>query len=109
MFLFPFPSKGSPCKRLNLFLRWMVRNGDGVDLGIWDDIPKNKLVIPLDTHISRAANYLSLTNRKNPSWNMAREITEALRKIDPDDPVRFDFSLCHLTMSGKLFDSKFAV
>lgn len=109
LFLFPFPFKGSPCKRLNLFLRWMVRSGDGVDMGIWDDIPKNKLIIPLDTHISRAANYLSLSNRKNPSWDMAREITEALREIDPDDPVRFDFSLCHLTMSGKLLDSKFAV
>lgn len=105
LFLFPFPLKGSPCKRLNLFLRWMVRKGDGVDMGVWDDIPRNKLIIPLDTHISKAANYLSLSKRKNPSWNMAREITEALREIDPDDPVRFDFSLCHLTMSGKLLES----
>mgnify|MGYP001162469292 FL=1 len=102
LFLFPSPAKGSPCKRLNLFLRWMVRNGDGVDFGIWSKIPPSKLIIPLDIHISRAANYLSLSKRKNPSWKMAREITETLKLIDPADPVRFDFSLCHLTMSGKL-------
>jgi uncharacterized protein (TIGR02757 family) len=101
-FLFPAPTKGSPCKRLNLFLRWMVRGGDGVDFGIWNKIPSSKLIIPLDIHISRAANYLSLSNMKNPSWKMAREITKALKEIDPVDPVRFDFSLCHLTMSGKL-------
>lgn len=102
LYLFPSPMKGSPCKRLNLFLRWMVRNGDGVDFGIWDGIPKSKLIIPLDIHISRAAKYLSLSKRKTPSWEMAREITETLKLIDPVDPVRFDFSLCHLTMSGKL-------
>lgn len=102
LFLFPSPSKGSPCKRLNLFLRWMVRGGDGVDFRIWNEIPTSKLVIPLDVHISRAANILSLSNKKNPSWIMAKEITETLKLIDPDDPVRFDFSLCHLTMSGKL-------
>ena len=102
LFLFPSPAKGSPCKRLNLFLRWMVRNGDEVDFGIWNEIPPSKLIIPLDIHISRAANYLSLSKRKNPSWKMAREITDTLKLIDPADPVRFDFSLCHLTMSGKL-------
>ena len=102
LFLFPSPAKGSPCKRLNLFLRWMIRNGDGVDFGIWNKIPPSKLIIPLDIHISRAANYLSLSKRKNPSWKMAKEITETLKLIDPADPVRFDFSLCHLTMSGKL-------
>ena len=101
LFLFPSPFKGSPCKRLNLFLRWMVRNGDGVDFGIWDKIPPNKLIIPLDIHISRAANYLSLSKRKNLSWKMAEEITETLKLIDHKDPIRFDFSLCHLSMSGK--------
>lgn len=97
LFLFPSPVKGSPCKRLNLFLRWMVRKGDGVDFGIWNKIPASKLIIPLDIHLSRAANYLSLSNKKNPSWEMAREVTNSLKLIDPDDPVRFDFSLCHLT------------
>ena len=80
----------------------MVRGGDGVDFGIWNKIPSSKLIIPLDVHISRAANYLSLSNMKSPSWKMAREVTKALKEIDPVDPVRFDFSLCHLTMSGKL-------
>lgn len=102
LFLFPSPLNGSPCKRLNLFLRWMVRSREGVDLGIWNNIPPSKLIIPLDIHISRVARYLSLSNRKTPSWEMASEITETLKLIDPDDPVRFDFSLCHLSMAGKI-------
>jgi uncharacterized protein (TIGR02757 family) len=94
-FMFPDPLKGSACKRTNLFLRWMVRK-DSLDLGLWEDIPKNKLVIPVDTHIARIARELKLTKRKNVSWLMAEEITDNLRKYNPKDPVKYDFSLCHI-------------
>lgn len=93
-FFFPAPEKGSSCKRLNLFLRWMVRDRD-IDLGIWKGIPKNKLIIPLDTHISRISKCLGLTKRKSADWKMAVEITEALKLFDPDDPLKYDFALCH--------------
>lgn len=87
------PVDGSGCKRLNLFLRWMVRL-DSVDLGLWPRIPASKLVIPLDTHIERMGKRLGLTKRGSASWQMALEITEALRGLDPDDPVKYDFALC---------------
>lgn len=93
-FFFPTPEKGSSCKRLNLFLRWMVRDRD-IDLGIWNGIPKNKLIIPLDIHISRISKCLGLTKRKSADWKMAVEITEALKLFDPDDPLKYDFALCH--------------
>jgi uncharacterized protein (TIGR02757 family) len=92
------PAAGSACKRLNLFLRWMVRS-DGLDFGIWKDIPASKLVIPLDTHIARIGRRLGLTRRSAQDWKMAIEITEALRRFDPDDPVKYDFALC---TAGKL-------
>ncbi|MCX7793552.1 MAG: TIGR02757 family protein [Thermodesulfovibrionales bacterium] len=95
--LFPLPSNGSACKRMNLFLRWMVRK-DEVDLGIWKGIPKNKLIIPLDVHIARIALKLGLTKRKTPDMKMAKEITEVLKRLDPDDPLRYDFALCHTGM-----------
>ncbi len=95
--LFPFPSGGSACKRLNLFLRWMVRK-DEIDLGIWKGIPKNKLIIPLDVHIARTSMRLGLTRRRTPDMKMAREITSALKKLDPEDPLRYDFVLCHTGM-----------
>lgn len=94
-FMFPDPLKGSACKRLNLFLRWMVRK-DSLDLGLWEEIPKNKLVIPVDTHIARIARELNLTKRNNVSWLMAEEITDNLRKFNEEDPVKYDFSLCHI-------------
>jgi len=94
------PMDGSGCKRLNLFLRWMVRK-DALDLGLWSEISKSKLVIPLDTHITRLGRYLGLTERAAPGWNMAKEITQALRQFDPADPVKYDFALCTL---GKLTD-----
>lgn len=96
---FPSPEKGSACKRLNLFLRWMVRNKD-VDLGIWDNIPPSKLIIPLDTHIARISQCLGLTQRKAADWKTAVEITSALRKMDAKDPVKYDFALCHHGISG---------
>jgi uncharacterized protein (TIGR02757 family) len=97
--LFPLPSKGSACKRANLFLRWMVRK-DCVDFGLWKGIPKNKLIIPLDVHISRIGIRLGLTKRKTPDWKMAVEITEFLKSLDPEDPLRYDFVLCHSGMTG---------
>lgn len=96
-YFFPRPSAGSGCKRLNLFLRWMVRR-DGVDLGAWTTIPPSKLIVPLDTHVIRLGRCLRLTRYTSPGWRMAAEITASLRAIDPIDPVRFDFSLCHVGM-----------
>ena len=93
------PSTGSACKRLNLFLRWMVRR-DGVDPGGWTSIPARQLVVPLDTHTIRIGRCLRLTRRATPGWKMAAEITAALRRFDPEDPVRYDFALCHLSMMG---------
>lgn len=98
--LLPSPLGAGAAKRLNLFLRWMVRGPDGVDLGVWTRVSPSKLIIPLDTHISRLSLRLGLTRRKDLSWRTAEEITAALRKIDPLDPVRFDFTLCHHGMSG---------
>jgi len=92
------PAAGSACKRLNLFLRWMVRN-DALDLGVWTGIPASKLVIPLDTHLHRLGKRLGLTGRNTPDWKMALEITDSLRAFDRDDPVKYDFALCTV---GKL-------
>jgi uncharacterized protein (TIGR02757 family) len=96
-YFFPRPSAGSGCKRLNLFLRWMVRR-DAVDLGAWTSLPPSRLVVPLDTHVIRLGRCLRLTGYASPGWKMAAEITASLRAIDPRDPVRFDFSLCHVGM-----------
>lgn len=101
-FMFPSPKKGSACKRMNLFLRWMVRQ-DELDFGLWNEIPTNKLVIPVDTHIAKICKSLKLTKRKNVSWQMAEEITEHLKKYDPIDPVKYDFALCHIGMRKMKF------
>lgn len=95
-YFFPSPQGGSPCKRLNLYLRWMVRKDDGLDLGIWDFVSPSKLVIPMDTHIARLSQNLGLARRKNPVWKMALEVTENLKKLDPRDPLKYDFALCRL-------------
>jgi len=92
------PRAGSACKRLVLYARWMVRPADGVDLGLWAIAPSN-LVIPVDTHIHRISRNLGLTERRTASWATAEEITAALRKFDPEDPVKYDFALCHLGVS----------
>lgn len=94
-FMFPLPEKGSACKRMNLFLRWMVRN-DELDFGLWNEIPTTKLVIPVDTHIARICKSLKLTKRKNVSWQMAEEITQNLKKFEEHDPVKYDFAICHI-------------
>jgi len=96
-YFFPRPSAGSGCKRLNLFLRWMVRR-DEVDPGGWTRVSPSQLVVPLDTHVIRLGRCLRLTRYASPGWKMAVDITCALRRLDPIDPVRYDFSLCHLGM-----------
>jgi uncharacterized protein (TIGR02757 family) len=96
-YFFPRASAGSACKRLNLFLRWMIRH-DEVDLGVWRSIPRGKLIVPLDTHVIRLGRCLRLTRYVSPGWRMAADITQSLREIDAADPVRFDFSLCHVGM-----------
>jgi uncharacterized protein (TIGR02757 family) len=98
-FFFARPSTGGACKRMNLFLRWMVRR-DAVDPGGWTAIRPAQLIVPLDTHTIRVGQCLRLTSRKSPGWLMARDITESLRRLDPEDPVRYDFALCHLSMMG---------
>ncbi len=101
-FMFPLPEKGSACKRMNLLLRWMVRKDD-LDFGLWSEIPASKLVIPVDTHIAKICKQLKLTKRKIVSWKMAEEITENLKMYDADDPVKYDFALCHIGMRKLTF------
>jgi uncharacterized protein (TIGR02757 family) len=96
--LVPDPRKGSASKRLLLLLRWMARPADGVDLGLWP-VPASALLIPVDTHVQRIARNLGLTRRRDASWRTAEEITAALRVLRHDDPVRYDFALCHLGVS----------
>jgi len=92
-YLVPSPAGGSACKRLAMYFRWMVRGPDGVDFGLWRFIEPSRLIIPVDRHIARMATLLGLTSRVSPDWKMATEITDALRRLDPDDPVRYDFAL----------------
>lgn len=98
-FLFPAPASGSACKRLCMFLRWVVRPADGIDLGLWHGVYPNQLLIPVDTHIRRISGYLGFSNRKSADWKMAREITDALLELDHEDPVKYDFSLAHIGIS----------
>jgi uncharacterized protein (TIGR02757 family) len=98
-YFFPRPSAGSACKRLNLFLRWMVRK-DAVDLGVWTRVASSRLVVPLDTHIIRLGRCLKLTRYTSPGWKMAAEVTASLRALDAVDPVRYDFAICHVGMMG---------
>ena len=98
-YFFTRPSRGSACKRLNLFLRWMIRR-DEVDLGVWTGVSPSRLIVPLDTHVIRLGRCLGLTRYTSPGWRMAADITRGLREIDPADPIRFDFALCHVGMMG---------
>jgi uncharacterized protein (TIGR02757 family) len=95
---FPSPVGGSACKRANLFLRWMIRNKD-IDFGIWKGVPMNKLIIPLDTHIAKISRCIGLSKRKSADWQMAAEITNALKRFDPVDPLKYDFAMCHYGIS----------
>jgi len=96
-YFFPRPSAGSGCKRLNLFMRWMVRH-DALDLGVWTRVSPSRLIVPLDTHIIRVGRCLKLTRYTSPGMPMALDITRALRALDPADPIKYDFSVCHLGM-----------
>lgn len=99
----PHPSGKSTCKRLNMFLRWMVRDdGKGVDFGLWKNIRPDQLVCPLDVHVERVARKLGLITRKQTDWQAAVELTANLRRIDPDDPVRFDFALFGLGVQERM-------
>lgn len=96
-YFFPRASAGSGCKRLNLFLRWMVRH-DALDLGVWTRVPAATLIVPLDTHVIRVGRCLRLTRYTSPGWRMASDITASLRRLDPHDPVKYDFAICHIGM-----------
>lgn len=98
-FMLPDPKTGSACKRWRLFLRWMVRS-QWPDLGLWQTYPSEDLVIPLDTHVARISRYLEFSARKTADDLMAREITNFLKRLDPEDPLRFDFALAHLGIMG---------
>ena len=102
------PLKNSACKRINLFLRWMVRNDSrGVDFGLWKEIPTAKLYCPLDVHTGNTARELGLIKTKQNNWKAVEELTQTLKKFDPDDPVKYDFSLFGLGINNKI--SKFDV
>jgi uncharacterized protein (TIGR02757 family) len=97
---FPDPQGASACKRLHMFLRWMVRGPDAVDFGDWAGLGAHRLLMPLDTHVHRLGRYLDLTARTQADRKTAVEITAALRRLDPADPLRYDFALAHLGISG---------
>ncbi|MBS1785762.1 MAG: TIGR02757 family protein [Acidobacteria bacterium] len=98
-FSLPDPLEGSACKRFRMFLRWMAREG-WPDLGLWKRYPKAALVIPVDTHVARIARFVRLSTRATPDGRMAEEITAALRRCDPEDPLKYDFALSHLGILG---------
>lgn len=99
--LMPDPSAGSPVKRLNLFLRWMVRR-DAVDPGGWESVKPSQLIVPLDTHLHRVARELGLTDRKAADMKTALEITRSLARFCPEDPVRYDFALTRPGIRGEM-------
>lgn len=99
-FLLPSPAEGSACKRLNMWLRWMIRRQPGLDPGPWTSARAGQLVIPLDVHVVRLSRYFGLTSRNSADWKMAEGVTAVLRILDPEDPVKYDFALSHLGMAG---------
>ena len=96
-YLIPLAKNGSTCKRLNLYLRWMVRK-DEIDFGLWDKVDKAKLLMPVDTHVYKVSRKLKMVKRNTCDMKFAIELTNKLRKFDPEDPVRYDFALCHAGM-----------
>jgi len=102
---FPRPSAGGACKRLLLYLRWMVRR-EPPDFGLWVEIPPSALLVPVDTHIENMARSIGLTTRRSRNWKMSEEITARLRRLDPHDPVKYDFALCHKRMSGQCLNRR---
>jgi uncharacterized protein (TIGR02757 family) len=106
--LFPLPSGGGPCKRLLLFLRWMVRR-EPPDFGAWTGVSPARLLIPVDTHVENMSRAIGLTRRRSRTWKMAEEITARLARLDASDPVKYDFALCHTRMAGDCLDRRDAV
>lgn len=96
--LFANPDRGSACKRWMLYLRWMVRPADGIDLGLWKSISTSELIIPVDVHVYNVSRVLGLTKRKGINWRTAEEITNNLKLFAPNDPVKYDFALTRLDM-----------
>lgn len=97
------PLRGSTCKRLNMFLRWMVRKDKhGVDFGLWKKIKPSQLLIPLDVHVDRTARKLGLIARPQTDWKTVLELTENLRQFDPKDPVKYDYALFGISLLDKL-------
>ncbi|NOT52527.1 MAG: TIGR02757 family protein [Chitinophagaceae bacterium] len=97
------PERGSTCKRLNMYLRWMVRkDSNGVDFGIWKNIPPSQLICPIDLHVARVARRFGLLKRKQTDWLAAIELTEQLRTLDKDDPVKYDLALFNLGIVEKM-------
>jgi uncharacterized protein (TIGR02757 family) len=103
--LFPLPSVGGPCKRLLLYMRWMVRR-EAPDFGLWQDVSPARLLVPVDTHVENMSRAIGLTRRRSRTWRMAEEITARLAAVDPADPVKYDFALCHKRMSGDCLDRR---
>ena len=98
----PTPQRKSACKRICMFLRWMVRNDErGVDFGIWSKIKSSQLICPCDLHVDRVARKLKLISRKQTDWQTAVELTESLKQFDPEDPVKYDFALFGLGVEEK--------
>lgn len=98
------PARNSTCKRLNMFLRWMVRDdGCGVDFGLWKRIPASELICPIDVHVERTARKLGLIIRKQTDWKTALELTRNLRLLDPQDPVKYDFALFGLSLEERFY------
>lgn len=104
--LLPDPASGGCVKRWHMFLRWLVRPEDGVDMNLWPEVDPGSLLIPLDRHISRIARNLGLTTRKADDWKTAEEISARLREFDRNDPIKYDFSLCHLGIAGECTHGK---
>lgn len=94
------PADGSASKRLHLFFRWVGRGPDAIDLGIWEHLDAADLIMPMDTHTSRICRYIGLCARKSVDGKAALEVTRNLRRLDADDPLRYDFAICHLGISG---------
>ncbi|HEY6062021.1 MAG TPA: TIGR02757 family protein [Chitinophagaceae bacterium] len=96
------PERRSSCKRLNMFLRWMVRNDNkGVDFGIWKNISPSQLICPIDLHVARVARRLGILKRKQTDWQASLELTQYLRTLDKNDPVKYDFALFGLGVMEK--------
>jgi uncharacterized protein (TIGR02757 family) len=96
------PQRGSTCKRMNMFLRWMVRSDNkGVDFGIWKQIRPAQLVCPIDLHVARVARQFNMLKRKQTDWNAAIELTDYLKTFDPEDPIRYDYALFALGVAEK--------